>query len=80
MAATKKRPGRKPAKKNRQFRANVTFFYGRRLVDAGDVVAGDDPILDRKRGEALFTEIFPDSDVEAATAAPGEKRNVTTKA
>lgn len=41
-----------------------------RTVRAGDVLDASDPIINGR--EALFT--FDDAPVEAATAAPGEKR------
>ena len=50
-------------------KARETFIVGRRVVHAGDVVPKSDPIY-RKNAE-LF-----EAEVEQATAAPGEKRNV----
>lgn len=56
-------------------RAKTTFRSGQRIVRSGEIVAANDPVV--KGREALFTD--PDSLVEQATAAPGEKRAVTRK-
>ena len=47
------------------------FFWGQRFVAVGEVVSPDDPVV--KDREHLFKPI----EVEQATAAPGETRNVT---
>ena len=51
--------------------ATEPFFWGQRFVAKGEAVSSDDPVAQGR--EHLFT-VFG---VEAATASPGEKRNVT---
>lgn len=51
--------------------ARTSFSVDRRVIRAGTHVAPDDPVLDGR--EHLFTS----DGVEQATAAPGEKRNVS---
>ncbi len=46
------------------------FFWGQRFVAKDEIVSSDDPVV--KGREHLFKPI----EVEQATAAPGEKRNV----
>ena len=59
-------------------RASTTFFAGDRLVQAGEIVSGSDPIV--KGREALFAPVqvtFPTvAPVEQATAEPGARRSV----
>ncbi len=64
-----------PARKRARYRATETIFLpGRRMIDVGAEIDGDDPAL--KGREHLFTRL---EYVEQATAAPGEKRHVATK-
>ncbi len=58
-------------------RASTTFFAGDRLVQAGEIVSDQDPIV--KGREALFAPVqvtFPTAPVEQATAEPGARRSV----
>ena len=47
------------------------FFWGQRFVAQDEIISSDDPVV--KGREHLFKAI----EVEQATAAPGETRNVT---
>lgn len=55
-------------------RARSTFFWGQRVVNAGEIVSSDDPVA--KHAPELFEPIVAPV-VEQATAAPGERRNLT---
>lgn len=70
------------SKKDRRFRAVETIFLpGRRVIVAGEVLAGNDPAL--KGRERFFVEVEPDdtetADIvavtETADATPGRKRS-----
>ena len=51
------------------------FIAGRRVVRTGTRMLGDDPLI--KGNERLFVMASEGLDVESATAAPGELRNVS---
>lgn len=54
-------------------KARESFFAGRRLIQAGDLIHESDPVV--KGREQFFTE-DEGPPVEQATAAPGERRAV----
>lgn len=55
-------------------RARATFWWGQRVINAGDIVSSTDPVA---KGRAhLFDPIETAATVEQATAAPGERRTV----
>ncbi len=51
-----------------------SFFWGQRFVAQDEIISSDDPVV--KGREHLFKTV----EVEQATAAPGETRNVTIPA
>lgn len=51
-------------------RAQQTMWIGDRIIHEGDVFDAKDPVV--KGREAVFEDV--ETRVEAATAAPGEKR------
>lgn len=56
-------------------RANTTFHVGRRAVRQGDIIDSSDPIVAGR--EHLFDSAA--DVVEAATAAPGERRSTAPR-
>lgn len=56
------------------YRALQTFFWGQRVINSGDIVSSDDPVM-RKHAVLFERVVLPG--VEQATAAPGELRAVT---
>lgn len=69
------------AKQNDVYVARIAFSPdGRRVVRRGTRVLSNDPVYkaNRERFVRADADLF-DSDVEQATAAPGEKRNAPKK-
>lgn len=58
-------------------RVKTSFFFSGRLYPVGFEVASDDPAVAGR--EHLFVAVDRVVPVEAATAAPGEKRSVAKK-
>lgn len=67
------------AKKDaRPLRARQAFHAAGRFVRRGAVLRSDDPVV--KGREHLFRDVNDDLGIEQATAAPGERRNVSISA
>lgn len=58
--------------------ARQSFHVGRRFIPRGTVVRSDDPVIEGR--EHLFQDVNEELGIEQATAAPGERRNVSISA
>lgn len=54
-------------------RVKAPFAWGQRIFITGQIVSSDDPVM--RRHAALFERVEVPN-IEQATAAPGERRNV----
>ena len=67
-------------------RARASFWWGQRIINQGDIVASNDPVV--KGREQLFETVAAaakapvtlsaEMPIERATAGPGEKRGLST--